>query len=193
MEVDDLRVEGSLAGALQSAAGANEIRPTLVLWLRPADLRAIEAARSVLERAEQVFMSGTLGGMEQAPVPAAWKPKVLMAYPLALPEARERTSQGYRAWFKSHDIAVADEFLQSDTYLACALLGSGVSELRDNLYRDYLVEQIEDVVERRPQLGLYPRIALGPGQRVASKSGYIVRFVGPDSVAVVPVGERIVP
>ena len=40
-----------------------------------------------------------------------------------------------------------------------------------------LLEKIETNIERWPVLGLYPRLTLGPGQRFASKTGYVVRCV----------------
>jgi hypothetical protein len=49
--------------------------------------------------------------------------------------------------------------------------------------RDYLVERIEGMLEHRIITGYYPRLALAPSQRFASKGGYIVRFRGGSVVA----------
>ena len=46
----------------------------------------------------------------------------------------------------------------------------------DNFTRDYLIEELQHLIERRILTGYYPHLALAPGQRFASKGGYIVRF-----------------
>ena len=47
---------------------------------------------------------------------------------------------------------------------------------QDNFVRDYLIERIEDMLSHRVLSGLYPRLGLAPGQRFASKGGYIVHL-----------------
>jgi hypothetical protein len=66
--------------------------------------------------------------------------------------------------------------VQADTYLACGLLSETLSHMVDTFVRDYLVERMEDNLEHRIVTGYYPRLALAPGQRFASKGGYIVHF-----------------
>jgi hypothetical protein len=41
--------------------------------------------------------------------------------------------------------------------------------------------------------GYYPRLGLAPGQRFASKGGYLVRFAQPGGTRLVADGEWIVP
>ena len=42
--------------------------------------------------------------------------------------------------------------------------------------RDLLIEVLESEVERDLNPGVYPHLALGPGQRFASKGCYIVKL-----------------
>ena len=58
---------------------------------------------------------------------------------------------------------------------------------------DYLVERIEEMLEHRIVTGYYPRLALAPGQRFASKGGYVVRFAEPSGSKVVAVSEWMTP
>ena len=63
----------------------------------------------------------------------------------------------------------------------------------DTFVRDYLVERIEDMLDRRILTGYYPRLTLASGQRFASKGGYIVRFAEPESMRLVADGDWVVP
>jgi hypothetical protein len=96
-------------------------------------------------------------------------------------------------WFAIRHIPVVDERVQADTYLACGLLAETLSHMVDAFVRDYLVERIDDMLEHRILTGYYPRLTLAPGQRYASKGGYIVRFAEPDRLRVVADSDWIVP
>jgi hypothetical protein len=63
----------------------------------------------------------------------------------------------------------------------------------DTFVRDYLVERIEEQLEHRIITGYYPRLALAPQQRFASKGGYIVRFRDSNGTSLTPEGDWTVP
>ena len=63
----------------------------------------------------------------------------------------------------------------------------------DTFVPDYLVERIEAMLEHRIITGYYPRLALAPGQRFASKGGYIVHFSEPTGTKLVADGDWVVP
>jgi hypothetical protein len=86
-----------------------------------------------------------------------------------------------------------DESAQADAYVACSALSAGMNEIADHLHRDYLVERLEMITGRGGYIGYYPRLSLGDGQRFSSKSGYLVRFAGPEYARIVSVGERMAP
>jgi hypothetical protein len=88
---------------------------------------------------------------------------------------------------------VVDEKVQTDTYLACGIVAEALNEMLDNFMRDYLVERIESMVSHRQLSGFYPHLGLAPGQRFASKGGYIVRFTEPGGLAIAPTTEWTVP
>jgi len=161
-----------VAEALRGSAPADAI----VLWLRPADIAALGAAPAA---PTAVFMSGLMGGLEHAPLPPSWRNRTRLAYPFDLPERRRVRVDYALGWFRIRNVAVVADQVQADTYLACGLLSETLNHMVDTFVRDYLVERVEDMLERRIVTGYYPRLALAPGQRFASKGGYIVHFPEP--------------
>lgn len=152
-------------------------RDILVLWLRPPDLALLPARAA---KARQIVVSGLLGGMEGAPLPAAWRGVVRMSYPLDLPESRKFRTDFPHAWFQIRQIPVVADRIQSDTYLACGILAETLVGMLDSFVPEYLVESIESMLSRRTLTGFYPRLGLAPRQRFASKGGYLVSLPASD-------------
>jgi hypothetical protein len=178
LEVHDTVLPAGIPGRGVAEALAR-VPPTdaLVLWLRPSDLANLGDAPAATPR---VFMSGLMGGLERAPLPAAWRNRTRVAYPYDLPDSsRVRVSYPLQ-WFAIRHIPVVAEQVQVDTYLAAGLLSETVGHLADTFGREYLVERMEDMLEHRLLTGPYPRLALAEGQRFASKGGYLIQFTGPD-------------
>jgi hypothetical protein len=134
-----------------------------------------------------------MGGLENAPLPTAWHSAARLAYPFDLPDRRRIRVDYPLGWFRFRHVPVTDLQVQADTYLACGLLSETLNHMVDTFVRDYLVERIESMLEHRVITGYYPRLALAPGQRFASKGGYIVRFAEPTGTKVVADGGWIVP
>jgi hypothetical protein len=146
---------------------------TLVLWLRPRDLAALDG---LPVPQVTVFMSGLLGGLEVTPLPARWREHTRMAYPFGLPKQRLINVDFTLGWFRIRQIPVVDLQVQTDTYLACGLLSEALNRMADTFVRDYLVERMQGMLEHRILTGYYPRLSLAAGQRFASKGGYLVHF-----------------
>lgn len=174
-----------LAAALKDAGPGD----ALVLWLRPGDLAALP------EKAERaaIFVSGVMGGFENAPLPAGWRRVAELSYPLDLPEQRKIRMFYPLGWFKIEHIPVVDERVQSDTYLACGILAENLTFMLDSFVRDYLVERIETMLSERVLTGEYPRLGLAPGQRFASKGGFMVHFADASGNKLVPDGGWTIP
>jgi hypothetical protein len=156
--------------ALLEDVGEHDI---LVLWLRPRDLARIT---NTPIRTRNVLISGIMGGLNDAPVSAAWRPVALMSYPFALPEQRGSRMDYPLGWMRINRIPLVDERVQTDTWLACNLLSEALDHMGGELVRDLLVEHIERALEHQLITGYYPRLSLAPNQRFASKGGYLVRF-----------------
>jgi hypothetical protein len=179
-------VQSELASAVAAAGAAD----ALVLWLRGDDLKALPAPPAA---SPAVFLSGVMGGLENAPLPAAWRASAHMAYPVDLPEARQVRMGFPHGWFKVRHLNVISERVQVDTYLACVILSETLGHMLDSFVRDYLIERMEMLLSHRLVNGFYPRLSLAPGQRFASKGGYLVHFLGTVGTRVQADGPWLVP
>jgi hypothetical protein len=163
---------------------------TLVLWLRASDLAALPAPPAGISAA---YLSGLMGGLEHAPLAPAWRSLARIAYPYELPEQRSLRLNYPLGWFRLRKIAVVDERVQVDTYIACSVLLETLASMVDEFVRDYLVERVEVMLDSRIVNGYYTRLGLAPDQRFASKGGYLVRFVDPTGTRIAADGDWIVP
>lgn len=175
-----------LADAVRHAGDGD----ALVLWLRPDDLRSLPAEPPKNCR---VFVSGQMGGLEEAPITGAWRDVAHMAYPFELPGKRAIPLNYPLRYFGIQHIPVIAERTQIDTYTAFGILAENLDNMLENFVRDYLIENIESMLSTKLINGYYPKLGLAPGQRFASKGGYIVRFVDPDGKKIAPEGDWIVP
>jgi hypothetical protein len=175
-----------LGAALRDVGAAD----ALVLWLRPGDLSALEKVPPPTSR---VWISGEMGGLEQAPLPASWRAAARMAYPVDLPGRRVVRVDYALSWFRIRKIPLLAQQVQADTYLACGLVSETLNHMVDAFVREYLIERVEMALDHRALTGYYPRLTLAPGQRFASKGGYIVRFTDPQGPKVAALGDWITP
>jgi hypothetical protein len=182
---------GSPASTLADALQRTTAGDVLVLWLRAEDLAALSGVPP--PAATQIFVSGLMGGFDDAPLPDSWRGRVRMTYPLDLPAASQVRVSVPLQWFKIRNIALVAEPVQVNTYLACGFLAETVNHMADTIGREYLVERLEEMMEHRLMTGPYPRLTLGVGQRFASKGGYLVRFTGNDLHQLHADGDWIVP
>jgi len=136
-----------VTAALRKAAlRTNERGQALVLWLRPADIAALG---DVPAGGATVYLSGLMGGLEQAPLPASWRANAFMTYPFDLPDKRGVRLDYPLGWFSFRHIPVVAEQVQADTYLACSLLADVLNRMADNFVRPYLIEQLQSMLEHR--------------------------------------------
>jgi hypothetical protein len=181
---------GASGRAVAEAAHDPSSTDAVVLWLRPADLAALEGTPAP---PGPFYFSGVMGGLDESPLPSGWRDHAHMAYPVDLPERRRVRLDYALGWFRIRKIPVVAEQVQVDTYLACGLLSETVKHLVDAFIPDYLIERLEDTIEHRVVTGYYPRLALGPYQRFASKGGFIVHYASTGALRLVPDGDWMTP
>jgi hypothetical protein len=135
-----------------------------------------------------------MGGLESAPVPQGWRSHTRIVYPFDLPERRSLRLRYPLTWFSMQKIAVVDQQIQANTWLACGLLAETLSHMADNFSQPYLVEVLQTSIERRLiNTGYYPRMVLGWNQHFASKGGYIAHFAEPSGNRLLADSDWVIP
>jgi hypothetical protein len=116
-----------------------------------------------------------------------------MTYPYELPSRRATLLNYPIGWFRLHNIPILDARTQVNTYIACSIMVDTFGQMLDNFERDYFLERLEAMLDARLVAGYYSRLGLAPGQRFASKGGYLVHFTAASGPAIAPAGDWIVP
>jgi hypothetical protein len=110
-----------------------------------------------------------------------------------LPTSREQRLARMKAWLRARNIPLADERTQANTFFAATITGEAMSHLGENFSRDYFIERIEQMTQNSLSPSIYPHLSLGPGQRFASKGGYVVRFSPGEDGTPVAISEWLIP
>lgn len=183
--------EERVTDRLRSALAAVSPGYRLVLWLDAHDLASVVADPTLRTGVREVYASASLvpaGGRTGMDLPAGMR----MVYPYDLPQQRDVRLARAKAWFGARKIALVDERVQANTFFAATLVGDVLGHVANALSRDHFLERLEHMASLVPNTSYYPRISLAPGQRFASKGGYVVALVDANA-QVAPLGAWILP
>ncbi len=132
-----------------------------------------DARRTASDLDADLFVSGTSYGSDLVgEIPES--ERAWMIHPF---KARDRVGPMIRratAWLGRRDLPKPHTRAQLDTYLAALVTADALKHMRTNFSRDYFMERIEHGLDNLVYHSVYPRLSLGPGQRVSSKSGSIL-------------------
>lgn len=176
----------------QQLAGQTR-RATLVLWLPPRDLDQAQALTATESQVKVIYLSSNLNASPRTGLAADGEGRVRLVYPQDLPAERELRLEAARRWLRNKGIALSEEKLQMNAYLAATVTGMLVSHSMDTYSREFLLERMEHRLGTAHELSIYPHLSLGPGQRYASKGSYIVQVGGADDWQLKPLSDWIVP
>ena len=162
---------------LPSSAGLHAAGPApwRVLWLTAQDLPAWQQDASYA----RTYLSGSLLAdslISDAPALSGWSARTYLLYPWEVPERRRIPMNFPLGWLHSKQQAVVRERVQTDAWLVGQILSAALADLQDAYYGEYLVERVESLLGHRLGNGHYPRLALAPGQRFASKGAYVLQW-----------------
>lgn len=165
----------------------------LVSWLDSASFEALACASAPPAGVAHVYVSASLSAMRRPDLPEPWLDRLRMVYPFDLPANREPRMARMKVWLRARNIPLTDERTQANAFFAATVTGDAVSHMGENFSRDYLIERIEQMTQISLSPSIYPHPSLGPGQRFASKGGYIVRFPAGERDTPVAISEWLVP
>ena len=120
-----------------------------------------------------VFFSGISIGSDLAPsLPKVEKGWVL--HPFEDPKRIPRVALRGMTWLALKGMPRPQSRTHLDTYLAVTVTVDALRHMRTNFSRDYFMERIEHGLDNMVYRSVYPHLSLGPGQRIASKSGRLL-------------------
>jgi len=149
VSVENRTLAGDAASSdsLRSLLDKQNTGDAVVFWLRQDDvalLGKLKPARGVAN-----YFSSRLANAEHVPLSAAWKNNSHLVYLYELPAKREVNLAYFRAWINMHKFPVVDEAMQSEVFFALNYMTDTSAEMLNNLYRDYLVERAETMMDKR--------------------------------------------
>jgi cytochrome c553 len=171
----------------------NERPGVLVVWLDNAGLEALELANTPPAGLAAIYVSASHSAMRRPDLPEHWLSKLRMVYPFDLPARFNQRLARMKAWLGARKIPLTDERTQANAFFAATVTGDAVSHLGENFSRDYFIERIEQMTQTALSPSVYPHLSLGPGQRFASKGGYVVGFPAGMDNKPVAISEWLVP
>ena len=167
-----LRADLEPVASLRQATAGLERDEAVMFWLRPEDIEALAKIKPVPGKS---YFSAVLGGGEHAPLPAAWRARSSLVYPYELPAKRAHNLDYFHAWLNLSRLPLVDEAMQSEAFFAWSFLSDTISEMLDNVYRDYLLERAETMLSIRESIKseqeTRDRVALGRAGDLARRHG----------------------
>jgi cytochrome c553 len=143
--IENRKLMQSDSAALKELLKGLDEHDAVMLWLNSEDLQLLDES-SVPQ--SSIYISGRLSGAEKTSMAPAWKKVTKMIYPYELPEKRQVSLNYFHRWARFNQIPMEDEPLQAEAYFALEFLTETMTELLDNLYRDYLIERAESMLSR---------------------------------------------
>jgi len=190
---DIIVAPGQTFGAEQLEQLISQERPAAVLlWLDATDIERLERSNIDSPTPVQLMLASGLLGSDLSLVPERLRQAILVTYPYSLPEDAKLGTLALKRWLKIRNLPSRDLRIESKMYFLGWMLSGVIGQLRNDFYRDYLLDVVDMMLDQDYAIAAYPRLSFGPGQRYASKGCYIVRVgSGPDP-ELIPISDWVV-
>jgi cytochrome c553 len=158
--------------ALRLALDKIDRDDAVMFWLRPDDVAALGQIKPVSGKS---YFSALLGKGEHAPLPPDWRANSSLVYPYELAENRAKNLDYFHIWLSMSKLPLVDEAMQSEVFFAMNFMTDTLSEMLDNMYRDYLLDRAESMLSIREGIKsaqeTRDRVALGHEGDLARRHG----------------------
>lgn len=183
----------TLTAGFWAGLAAPERPSAVVLWIRPDGPGGLGLPDDPSSLPDRIYLPSRFAEGRNLRVPESRKDRVFLLHPYILPAEKEARMARANAWLRGRGMGRSEDRLQVNTLFAAALAMEALDHLLGNFSRDYFIEWIEHQAEDALTPSAYPRMALGPGQRFASKGCYILTYSKDAGDWLTPVGGWIVP
>lgn len=178
--------------AALSAHGGDR-QQTLIIWPGSDVKMVLDALVATHPVAAQIILPSRAISTFASIEPSELATRLRFANPYELKPSTHYKIFETRAWLRTRRLGTDYPEVRLKAFYAMSMLNAALMETRDDYYRDYLLERIEEVSQNDMNPGMYPELALGPGDRYAAKGAAIVRLDPEKPGSLVPVSKWIVP
>ena len=144
-KLEQINLDEISSGALQNILNKTSNDDLVLLNLKAKDL-ALMSGLTI--GTSNIYTSGRLLDDQFTLIPKELVTKLKILYPYELPEDRLGSLDYFHKWMRINQIPMEDEPLQSEIFFASEFVSDIIADMLDNLYRDYLIERIEDMSNR---------------------------------------------
>jgi ABC-type branched-subunit amino acid transport system substrate-binding protein len=165
----------------------NRLQPdAVILWLDETDLQIfVDQLGSTIAKVPVYISSSQLNGNLDL-VPDAIKQHGNAVHPFFLPQDQKNRLSLLASWLRVNKIPLTNPRLQEQTYYACLTLHAGLTHIKQNFYREYLLDVLDHGDNMASYSGSYPRLSFGPEQRFLAKGAYIIDLNTENATWVIP-------
>ncbi|MGE4050030.1 MAG: c-type cytochrome [Piscinibacter sp.] len=165
-------VSQTLSGAGLRAASPGDAGADIVSLLPPAAHVAWLRASRPQQRVVWLAGAHALGAAQAAEITALTRSGWVVS-PMQTGADLERQLRRARAWARANGLPDTQLDVTASTMLSAATLGEAMTHADFGFTPEYLLELLEHGLENMFPTSPYPRLSLGPGQRIASKGSWV--------------------
>ena len=166
-KLEQINLDEISSGALQNILNKTSNDDLVLLNLKAKDL-ALMSGLTI--GTSNIYTSGRLLDDQFTLIPKELVTKLKILYPYELPEDRLGSLDYFHKWMRINQIPMEDEPLQSEIFFASEFVSDIIADMLDNLYRDYLIERIEDMSNRMERGKTEQRERTREGLRLTSRN-----------------------
>ena len=166
-KLEQINLDEISSGALQNILNKTSNDDLVLLNLKAKDL-ALMSGLTI--GTSNIYTSGRLLDDQFTLIPKELVAKLKILYPYELPEDRLGSLDYFHKWMRINQIPMEDEPLQSEIFFASEFVSDIIADMLDNLYRDYLIERIEDMSNRMERGKTEQRERTREGLRLTSRN-----------------------